>query len=135
MMQNVCANNVESVIRSVLKHLSQISDIRLPRKTFAKCMFLEGRALAQLQCLDVLIKAAVDGEAVILGTDGTTKWGHKYGTYDASFSDGSVQVIGLREMSSGSAECTLYVLKEVILIFLNIIQRSPLPCSKNCICH
>lgn len=42
MMQNVCANNVESVIRSVLKHLSQISDIRLPRKKFVKCMFLEG---------------------------------------------------------------------------------------------
>ena len=44
----VNTNNVERVFHKVLNQLGEIKVGRLPKSTFAKCMAVEARALAQL---------------------------------------------------------------------------------------
>ncbi|PIK33021.1 hypothetical protein BSL78_30166, partial [Apostichopus japonicus] len=76
---------------------------RLPKATFAKEMVFEARAMAQLQFCD----AVLEDDNLTLHSDGTTKFGHHYGSYDVSFGEGKVFTLGVRET-------TLRVLEEIV---------------------
>ena len=86
---------IESAIRIVLKGLVGIDIGRLPKETFAKYMLLETRGLAQIQVLSELAGEnfeETEGENVrkasdfytlnTLHSDGTSKEGHSFMTYD-----------------------------------------------------
>ncbi|XP_038050668.1 uncharacterized protein LOC119723859 [Patiria miniata] len=111
MTMNVGANNVEKIVRIVLKKLSAKDVKRLPKRSFASTMLLEARALAQMQCASAITGS---GSSATLCTDGTTKWGYHYGTYDVSLASGQMLTLGLRPMVSGSAAHTLNGFQEVV---------------------
>ena len=77
-------------------------------------MILESLTVVQAQLGDQLSQA---GHCNTLQTDGTTKFGEHYGTYDVRVpGSGSMQTytLGLRHVFSGSAQDTLDTLKEIL---------------------
>ena len=61
-------------------------------------MNLEARGLAQIQLAEELFEK---NENLTLYSDGTTKYGFSYGTYDITTADGESRILGLREMFEG----------------------------------
>ena len=106
---NVSINNVESVIRAVLR-LTESECERLPKRTMITELTVEGHTLAQAQLAEVLCNT----ENATLHSDGTSKFGHKYSGYQVSTSTGDSYTLGLREMCNGSAKTTLDTLNEIL---------------------
>ena len=90
--------------------MTSIAVGRLPGPSFAKYMVLEARSLALSQ-----LKSEIEqSENITLGTDGTTKFGHHFASCQLSFSGGHQGVLGLKEMSGGSAEVYLSTIKSMV---------------------
>ena len=81
-----------------MEKLANVEVGRLPKVTFAKDMFLEARALSQIQLVSVLTENTDDN--LTLHSDGTSKHGHSYTTLDVKKGD-DVLVVGLREVPRG----------------------------------
>ena len=78
-------------------------------------MLLVARILAQIQVADELTSADfIINEENTLHSDGTSKKGHSYLTYDIKKNDGTVLVAGLRSVGGGDAQTQLNTLKEVV---------------------
>ncbi len=105
--------NVEGVIRKVLKNIAGIEVDRLPKATFSKYMLLEARSLSQMQVADELMKNW-DNENKTLHSDGTSKHGRSFSTYDIVKYDGSCFIAGLSKVSGGDSETQLRVLEDVL---------------------
>ena len=116
---NVGVKNVKPIINSVLNHIAKKEIDRLPGKTVLCNMMLECLSLAQIQLGEELSKE--DGEFYTLQTDGTTKHGVHFGTYDIATLDKTYS-LGLRHVFSGSAQNTLETLME-ILDDLDVVRR------------
>lgn len=80
--KNVGILQVEPVVRSVLK-LCKIDCERFPKHTQINEMLVESRSLAHVQLADVLTKT----EHNTLHTDGTSKFGHKYTSFQVATTD------------------------------------------------
>ena len=76
-------------------------------------MYLEARCLAQIQVAEKLLDGWESGNCT-LHSDGTSKHGYHYATFDVTLDDGDVMVAGLRDMACGDAESQLDLLKEVL---------------------
>ena len=103
--------NVEKVIKIVLEKLAGIECDRLPKSTFSKYMLIEAHGLAQLQIASELADCEDD---LVLQSDGTSKKGLSFSTFDAAKSNGQFYVLGLREVGAGDAQSQLDLLKEII---------------------
>ena len=70
--------------------------------------------LAEMKCLayQQISDEVGSQENATLHSDGTSKFGHHYGSYQIS-TDASVYSLGLCDMLTGSAELTLHSLKEI----------------------
>ena len=111
---NVGVSKIAPVIRCVLKNIAHKSASRLPSHGLTCQMILESLTIVQAQLGDQLLQTAGYNT---LQTDGTTKFGEHYGTYDVSVSSsGSVcsYGLGIRHVFSGSAVDTLDTLKEIL---------------------
>ena len=82
---NVGILNVVPVIQSVL-HMAGLEYDRLPKHTAINEMIVESRSLAQMQVAETLLQAP----NATLHTDGTSKFGHKYMSYQVSTTEGSL---------------------------------------------
>ena len=107
----VGVNNVEKIVKSVLVNLAKMNAESLPKSTFARLMFLEARRLSQIQVTSEIIES---DQLNTLHTDGTSKFGHHFETYDVSLSSKKNFVLGLREVSSGDANTQFECLQEII---------------------
>ena len=76
-------------------------------------MYLEARQLAQIQVAERLLDGWELGYHT-LHSDGTSKHGCHYATFDVTLRDGNVMVAGLRDMACGDAESQLNLLKKVL---------------------
>ena len=77
------ARNMQHATEVVLKELTGIEVEQLPKTTFANYMLLEARMLAQIQVEDELTTADfIINEENTVHSDGTSKKGHSYLTYD-----------------------------------------------------
>ena len=89
---------------------------RLPSHGLTCQMILESLTVLQAQLGEQLMSPSA--KHTTLQTDGTTKFGKKYGTYDVfkpSDSDGgSTYTLGLRHFFSGAAQDTLDTFKEIM---------------------
>lgn len=74
--------------------------------------------MAEMQLGEKLTEEGSDN--LMLQTDGTTKFGQHYSTFDIA-TEGGTYTLGLRHVFSGSAQDTLDTLKE-ILEDLDIVQ-------------
>ena len=116
---NVGVNNVVPIIKTVLQSFTDKVLDRMPSKTLLCNMMIECLTLAQAQLGEEL--TIDDTGSFTIQTDGTTKYGQHYGTYDIATS-GESYVLGLRHVFSGAAQDTLDTLKE-ILEDLDIVHR------------
>ena len=121
---NVGIRNVDPVIRAVLSLIAHRSVDRLPSHSSLCRMITEGLSVAEMQLGETLTEEGRDN--FTLQTDGTTKYGQHYATFDvATFDVATVDgtyTLGLRHVFSGSAQNTLDTLKE-ILEDLDIVQE------------
>lgn len=84
---NVGILNVEPIIRSVLR-LAGLKYDRLPKHTAINEMLIESRSLAHMQLAETLVHAPDS----TLHSDGTSKFGHKYVSYQVSTANGSLSL-------------------------------------------
>ena len=109
----VGVENVEKIVRTVIENLGGLQCGRLPKATFARCIYLEARRLAQFQLADEFFDGW-DTSNRTLQSDGTSKHGYSYSTFDVTMGDGKVLVAGMRDMSGGTAETQFEVLREIL---------------------
>ena len=118
---NVGVRNVAPIIRCVLKNIAHKSVSRLPSHGLTCQMILESLTVAQAQLGEKLSDTL---EYNTLQTNGTTKFGDHYATYDVKTAgDGNAFTLGLRHVFSGSAVDTLETFKE-ILDDIDNVQKS-----------
>ena len=115
---NVGIRNVDPVIRTVLSLIAHKSVTRLPSHSSLCRMITEGLSVAEMQLGEKRTEAGSDN--FTLQTDGTTKFGQHYSTFDIA-TEGGTYTLGLRHVFSGSAQDTLDTLKEILEDF-DIVQ-------------
>ncbi len=101
-------NRIDPVIRNVMK-LAGKEAHRLPAPSTINNMIREAGIISKLQLGEVIPQSAFN----TLHTDGTTKFGEKFGAFEISTSECSYS-LALAEMKSGSATETLDVLDRII---------------------
>ena len=104
----VSTARVDQVIRTVMK-FSHTSVDRLPSATTVKEMVLEAGIISKLQLSEIIPSTDFNTHH----TDGTTKFGGKYGAFDVSTVEGSY-ALALCDMKSGSSSETLDVLNAIV---------------------
>lgn len=104
-------NNVEKIVRTVIENLMKLKVESLPKATFSRMMFLEARHLSQIQVCESIIDS---DQLNTLHSDGTSKFGQHYETYDMSLSSGKKLVLGMREVGAGNALSQFDCLKEIV---------------------
>ncbi|MBN3312970.1 SPIN4 protein, partial [Atractosteus spatula] len=115
----VSARKASQIVRLVLDKLVGIQVDRLPGESFCKYLVLEARQVSLQHLKEKLLQES----NLTLATDGTTKYGHKYGTAGISFQDGSRMHLGLREQASGSAQCIFDTVREMVKDVVNSGSR------------
>ena len=108
----VSTNNVENVIKKCLKVVG-VNVHNLQKATFAKYMLYEARSLAQLQVFDELTENW-NTENRMLHSNGISKKGRSFITYDIVKDDGECFITGPREIASGDSATQLKVLQDVL---------------------
>ena len=114
---NVGVRNVAPIIRCVLGNIAHRSVGRLPSHGLTCQMIIESLTVLQAQLGEKL--SVTDGYST-LQTDGTTKFGDHFATYDIRIPDKTTYCLGLRHVFSGSAQTTLDILKEILSDIDNI---------------
>ena len=107
----VSTRNVKNVIEIALRDLLGIEVTQLPKPTFANYMLWEARYVAQIHVTDELTNAV---ENSTLYSDGTSKKGHSYATFDYQKPDGTIIVTGLRCAGGGDTQTQLDTFKEIL---------------------
>ena len=107
-MMGVCVNNIENV--TALTNFTNMNIECLPKATFMRPMYTESK---RLQVAESLLKD-YDSSCRTLHTDGTSKFGKHYGTYDVVTDQGQTLIAGIREVSSGDTETQLNVLLDIL---------------------
>ena len=107
----ISTRNVERYVRLVLEKLAEAKVGRLPKVTFAKDMFLEARGLAQIHVATKLLDSKEN--PLKLYSDGTSKHGHSYTTFDVQSGE-EVFVVGQREVGEADTQSQLDLFKEVL---------------------
>ena len=102
MSLNVGAKNVDPIIRTVMSNIGGIEVERLPKYSTLVAMLSEMKVIACAQLSEEL----QDCHQTTLHSDGTTMFGHHYGSFQLS-TDKSAYTLGLMDMSLGSAKHTL----------------------------
>ena len=78
----------------------------MPRETFAKSMYLECRAWAQVHIAEQLV-GTWDSDHKTLHSDGTSTFGEHFGCYQVVTSDSEVLTLGLRKLFTVDATTPL----------------------------
>ena len=117
-LSGVGIKQTQNVIISVLKNLAsiEVSETELPGTTFARSQFEEARLLAFAQLGTTLSKGYQSANNT-LQSDGTSKFGKHYGTYDVRVKSGENLVLGVRPMVTGDSET---VLSELLTILKDV---------------
>ena len=105
-------NNIEHVVHTVLTNFTNMNIECLPKGTFARLMYTESRRLSQLQMAEELLKD-YENSSRTLHTDGNSKFGKHYGTYDVLTDQGQTFTVGIREVSSGDTKTQLNLLIDI----------------------
>ena len=106
---NVGIERVTPIIRTVIGILTGHRIGRLPSVGLLSQMLVEAKEISLMQVGEVTSQS----NDATLHTDGTTKFGRKYGGYQVMTGDGSLS-FGLADMISGSAKHTLDRFKDIV---------------------
>ena len=102
-MIGVSIINTDKVVRTILTNFTNMNIECLPKTTLARLMYTESRRLSQLQVAEGLLED-YGRSCRTLHTDGSSKFGKHYGTYDVVTYQRQTLTAGIREVSSGDTE-------------------------------
>ena len=105
-------HNVGLIICCVLKCLEHKSVDHFPSYGLTCQMTLESLTVAQAQLVDKLVH--ISG-FTMLQTDGTTKFGEHFSTFDIRTEEAITYTLGIRHVFSGSAKSTSETFQEILL--------------------
>ena len=106
---NVGVRQIEPVMRSVLHHIAEMEVEAIPKPSTITGMIGEMKGLT---CQQLGEQLSTDSN-LTLHSDGTTKFGHHYGSYQISTKD-SAYSLGLGDMVTGTANQILTTLKQIL---------------------
>ena len=109
---NVGIQQVDPIIRSVLKNIVGMEIDKLPKPATLVRMLTELKCLSYQQIADELQEC----ENITLHADGTFKFGQHYGSFQIS-TDTTAYSLGLSQMLTGSAQQTLDLFKQILSDF------------------
>ena len=118
-MMGVGINNIEQVVNTVLTNFTNMNIECLPKASFTRLIYTKSGRLSQLQVAEELLKDYQNSSRT-LHTDGTSKFGKHYGTYDVVTDQGQTLTAGIRELSSSDTKTQL----NVLLYFFSEIEES-----------
>ena len=127
----VGVNNVEAVIKTVLKNIGGLEAESLPKSTFSRLMFTEARRISQIQVAETLIENFTSA-CTTLHTDGTSKFGQHYGTY-VVLDSGQTLIAGIREVATGDTNTQLNVLLDIFKELEESLENNESDVSKKMI--
>ena len=116
---NVGIKNVDPIIRCVLRHIVSFEIKELPKTATLTRMYAEMKGIACQQLSEELQK----GENFTLHSDGTSKFGQHYYSFQVSTSE-STYSLGLAEMLSGSATLVLSTFQQILFDLTLTVQSS-----------
>ena len=103
--------NIGKSVRFILGKLAKVEVGRLTKATIVKNMFVEARALSQIQLVSVLTQNTEGNLA--LHSYGTSNHGHSYTTLDVKEGD-DISIVGLGGVEGPYAQSQLNLLKETL---------------------
>ena len=109
----VSANKIEKVVNIALTKIAGLQADRLPKSTYPKDMGIKVRVMAQYRVASEL-SAESECQNMTLHSDGTTKFGRSYTTFDVQKSDGQLLVAGMREIGAADAQTQLDLFQEIL---------------------
>ena len=95
----------------------------LQKATFARLVYTESRRFSQLQVAQELLKDYENSSRTV-HTDGTSKFGKHYGTYDVVTDQGQTLTAVIREVSSSDIKTQLKVLLAIFSEIEESLQSS-----------
>ena len=93
---NVGVKNVDPIIRTVLSNIAGTTVDRLPKYTTIVEMLPEMKALAYKQIAEKLLVS----QQLTLNSDGTSKFGQHYGSFQVSTTQSSYSEVTITEMNN-----------------------------------
>ncbi|XP_015906867.1 uncharacterized protein [Parasteatoda tepidariorum] len=108
--------DVHEVIFSILDELEPLNTDKLPSPSFAGNILMECHMAAALQAFTEFLKVS----KVSICNDGQTKFLFAGTSYDVTLADGSTLKLGVRDISGGSPDTSLSVLKDILSDIINI---------------
>ena len=116
---NVGVWNIQPVIKAVLA-LAKKSCEELPSIGLLSKMLVELKAVSSVHAAEELLKDDVSDHT--LHSDGTTKFGRKFQSYQIGTTDKTLS-IGLVDMRSGTAEQTMDIFKQVLTDIERVVHK------------
>ena len=113
---NVGILQLDPVITSVLQNIADITVDSLPKPPTLVRMLAELKCLSYQQIADEL----QDCEKITLLSDGTSKFGQHYGSFQIS-TETTAYSLQLSQMLTGSAQQTLGLLKQILSDFQLVV--------------
>ncbi len=112
----VSLKNMNNVIKTVLSNLSGKLATKLPSHGTLCRIMHEAKFVANRQVADEMLRATdlVNRESCTLHNDGTTKHHREFESYQTTLPDGRTLSMGLKEVSSQSAEKNFESFKDVM---------------------
>lgn len=108
-------NDVHEIIFSVLDDLEPLNTDKIPSQSFAGNIFMEAKMAAALQSFSDLLKAS----KVSICNDGVTKFILINTDYDITLPDETHIKLGVRDLSKGSPDTSLNILKDLLMDIMN----------------
>ena len=121
-MMGVGISNIEQVAHTVLTNFTNMNIECLPKATFARLMYTESRRLSQPQVAEELLKD-YESSSRTLHTDGTSKFGKHYGTYDVVTDQGQT-LTAVLTLTSGDTKTQVNVLIDIFSEIEGSLQSS-----------
>ena len=94
---SISANKRGKVVNTVLTKIAGFLVHRLPNSTYAKDMGIEVKGIAQYHVASELC-AASESQNMMLYSDGTTKFGCSYTTFEVQKNDGQLLAVEMGEV-------------------------------------
>lgn len=102
--RNVAKRNIGPVISAVISNLTTKHVDRVPSKTVACQILKEANYLAKAQVAESMLDGDHDGlSGNCLSSDGTTKFHHKYQSFQVTTASGKKLSMGMKDLAGGDA--------------------------------
>ncbi|GBM01270.1 hypothetical protein AVEN_170324-1 [Araneus ventricosus] len=107
--------DVHEIIYSILDELEPLNTDKIPTQSFAGNLFMEARMAVSLQAFSDLLNL----NKISICNDGVTKFSLQDAAYDVTLPNETNLKLGVKDISKGSPDTSLYALKDLFSEIVN----------------